>query len=419
LQVADFDFQLPKQLIAQEPAEPRDAARLLVCNRQNEHIEHRIFAELDQLLSANDVLVLNQTRVEPRRLFGHKRETGGKVEILLLEKREDSNWECKVSPGLKIGQVVEIKRQRQTSGRLPSLCAVVVCTNQEGNYLIEFTHPIEKYWQDFGCLPIPPYIKDYQGDPELYQTIYANADGSVAAPTAGRHFTDALFERLKQKGVQIEYLTLHVSRDTAFPIIKQDKVEDVTLHSEWVEITPEVAQRLNQAKQAGKRIIAMGTTSVRSLEGVARISAKCKANSVKQGSANLIVESEKQDNASAEIDESCHSTADCHSRAGGNLANKLCTRFDTSDQTGVLQVDCLDGDQGFLIGYRGPVDLFIYPGFEFGVIDGMITNFHFPRSTLIMLVSAFLGKDKTLQVYQEAVRQQYRFFSFGDAMLVR
>jgi len=281
-----FDYYLPKELIAQTPAEPRDSSKLLVYNRLSGAIQHHIFHELDQLLTEQDVLVLNQTQVEPRRLFGHKHPSGGKVEVLLLDKISDDHclsnrvqcselnaqgclWECKVHPGLHAGQRLIFTQQDASIALKTALEAVVIAATDEGNRLVQFNQKVEDVWQVYGILPIPPYITDYHGDAALYQTIYAHDPGSVAAPTAGRHFTQELLNRIKDKGVQIEHLTLHVSRDTAFPIVKQEAVEDVHLHSEWVDLPPDVANRLNVAKNTGKRIIAVGTTSVRTLEGIA------------------------------------------------------------------------------------------------------------------------------------------------------
>lgn len=352
--IADFDYDLPRAQIAQTPAEPRDSARLMVIDKHAGQMRHQYFRDLPQFLSANDVLVFNQTKVEPRRLFAHKEATGGRVEVLLMEpdssagQQGQSRWLCKVRPGIKPGQKLVFLDRAEKPG---ALAGTVEEITPSGERWIAFNQKPEAVWEEYGALPIPPYIQEYTGDESFYQTIYAKEGGSVAAPTAGRHFTQGLFDQLEEMGVGCEYLTLHVARDTAFPILTVEKAEEVELHSEVVSLSAKTAETITQAKQAGKRIIAVGTTSVRSLEGVA-------ARQLASGSEELLAE------------------------------------------------------------YNGPVDLFIRPGHAFSVVDGMITNFHFPRSSLMLLVGAMLGQEKLMAAYQEAVRQDYRFLSFGDAMLI-
>jgi S-adenosylmethionine:tRNA ribosyltransferase-isomerase len=379
MQVADFDYDLPPELIAQTSAVPRDAARLFVYDRVGKHIEHRVFDELDQILSEDVVLVLNDTRVEPRRLLGHKTKTRGNVELLLLDRVQACRWNCKVHPGLGIGQEVIIISYDAKE----QLTAVVRAINDDGTRVIEFSQPVEDVWDRFGVLPIPPYIRNFSGDQKLYQTVYACVDGSVAAPTAGRHFTPALLERLHDIGIEIEYLTLHVSRDTAFPIIKEERVEDVSVHAEQVSLSAETAARLNAAKQAGKRIIAVGTTTVRTLEGIATKQRNREAIKHK----NIKTLNHKNNEATKQIN-----------NVGADSDRRMLTPQ--------------------LMEYEGKIDLFISPGYEFKFIDGMITNFHFPRSSLLMLVAAFAGHERLLELYQCAIEERYRFFSFGDAMLI-
>jgi len=352
--IADFDYELPRAQIAQTPADPRDSARLMVIDKPTGQLRHQHFYDLLQFLSPNDVLVFNQTKVEPRRLFAQKVGTGGKVEVLLMEPDSSagqlghSRWLCKVRPGIRPGQKLVFLDRAGNSGELSGTVEEITAS---GERWIGFNQRPEAVWESYGALPIPPYIQEYTGDETYYQTIYAKDGGSVAAPTAGRHFTQQLLDQLKQMGVGCEYLTLHVARDTAFPILTVENAEEVKLHSELVSLSAQTAERIVEAKLSGKRIIAVGTTSVRSLEGVAAI-------------------------------------------------------------------QVASGSEALLVGYNGPVELFIRPGHEFLVVDGMITNFHFPRSSLMLLVGAMLGQEKLMAAYQEAVRQDYRFLSFGDAMLI-
>ncbi len=350
MKVDEFDYDLPKELIAQTPAEPRDAARLLVFDRTSGSIRHVIFRDLLDHLPKRSVLVFNQTKVEPRRLFGHKVRTLGKVEVLLLDCLSDSTWECKISPGMDSGGVIDFFPAHGVTAGPDGFQGVIREVTSEGNRIIEFSRPVRDVWKQYGVLPIPPYIKGFHGDEHMYQTVYAREEGSVAAPTAGLHFTDTLMADLRNAGHAVEFVTLHVSRDTAFPIMKEETVDQVSVHSETVLVAPEVAGRLNAAKMEGRRIIAVGTTSVRTLEGIGQ----------KQDGTSRLPEA----------------------------------------------------------GFAGSVDLFIHPGHAFGFVDGMITNFHFPRSTLFMLVSAFGGMQEMHRVHRSAVEERYRFFSFGDAMLI-
>lgn len=338
MKTSDFDYYLPPEQIAQTPLEPRHSSRLLVLNRNSTQLEHKIFFEIDEYFSPNDVLVINRTRVIPARIFGNKM-TGGKVEVLLLTKRGDYEWEVLVGgKKMKVGQTIYFP---------VDLHADITGLLEGSRRIIRFSQPVEKYLHQIGEMPLPPYIHTKLQDQERYQTIYSKTEGSAAAPTAGLHFTNELIQKLINKGIKFAEITLHVGLDTFAPVY-EDEPEKHQIHSEWCEIDQENANIINVAKSSGGRIIAVGTTSVRTLE-----------------SAALIVKS------------------------------------------------------GIAIGeYQGPTRLFILPGFQFKVVDAMITNFHLPKSTLLMLVSAFATKERILATYQEAVLRGYRFFSFGDAMLI-
>jgi S-adenosylmethionine:tRNA ribosyltransferase-isomerase len=339
LKTSDFDYDLPPEFIAQTPLEPRDASRLMVLERANRKITHAIFRDLGQLLRAGDLLVLNQTRVLPARLFAKKIPDGGKIEILLLRRHDAVTWEVLVGgKGLKRG------RQLQVEG---GLRAEVVAVMEGPRRLIQFDEALDERLERIGKTPLPPYIHASLDDPERYQTVFARQPGSAAAPTAGLHFTPQLLENLHELGIRSTFLTLHVGLDTFLPVMENDPQEHV-IHTEWCQVTPEVAQAVNQARRDGSRIVAVGTTSVRTLESAARVAAP-----------------------------------------------------------------------GETIGtFEGPTGLFILPGYQFRAVDGMITNFHLPRSTLIMLVSAFAGREQILSMYQIAKENHYRFYSFGDAMLI-
>lgn len=334
MKTSEFDYDLPLESIAQVPAEPRDSSRLLVLDRQTGSLEHRVFRDLTDYLHPNDLLILNQTRVIPARIFGRK-QTGGLVELLLLRKRDDLTWEALVGgKGLSAGKKINIE-----SG--PSVEIVEILDGSER--LLRFSEPIEPFFSTVGNVPLPPYIHEKVEDPERYQTVYARDAGSAAAPTAGLHFTPKLLDEIKALGVKIGYVTLHVGLDTFAPVTEADPHEH-KIHTEWCELPKETHALIEQTKAVGGRVIAVGTTSVRTLES-----------------------------------------------AAGNT----------------------------LQAFSGPTNIFILPGYSFKVVDAMITNFHLPKSTLIMLVSAFAGRDRILATYEAAIREGYRFYSFGDAMLIK
>jgi S-adenosylmethionine:tRNA ribosyltransferase-isomerase len=335
MKTSDFDYDLPESSIAQTPAEPRDSSRLLVLHRETGELEHRIFRDVTDYLRAGDLLVLNQTRVIPARIYARK-ETGGRVELLLLRRRDDLIWEALVGgKGLRLGRVARVEDGPE----------VTITEELEGSErLIKFFEPIEPYFSKVGNVPLPPYIHAKLDDPERYQTVYAKEPGSAAAPTAGLHFTPRLLEELQVKGVRIAYVTLHVGLDTFAPV-NEDDPEEHKIHSEWCELPQETADAINETRARGGRVVAVGTTSVRTLESAA---------------------------------------------VGRNTISS----------------------------YIGVTSLFILPGYAFKIVDAMITNFHLPKSTLLMLVSAFAGREKILTAYEIGIREGYRFYSFGDAMLI-
>ena len=341
MKTSDFYYDLPQELIAQDPLKDRSSSRLLVLDKTNGSIEHTVFRNLTDYLRPGDCLVLNNTKVIPARLLGEKEDTGAKVEVLLLKRKEDNIWEALVRPGKKCRPGARLSFG---DGLLRARITEVV---DDGNRLIQFEYDgiFEELLDRLGQMPLPPYITHELKDKDRYQTVYAKLDGSAAAPTAGLHFTPALLEQIRSKGIQIEEITLHVGLGTFRPV----KVEDVTqhhMHSEYYSITQETADRINQVHQAGGRIISVGTTSCRTLETAA-------------------------------------------------------------------------DEQGILHAGSGWTDIFIYPGYRFKLIDALITNFHLPESTLLMLVSALAGKDHIDAAYREAVKERYRFFSFGDAMFIQ
>ncbi|HIE17042.1 MAG TPA: tRNA preQ1(34) S-adenosylmethionine ribosyltransferase-isomerase QueA [Dehalococcoidia bacterium] len=341
MKTSDFDYRLPSELIAQTPIEPRDHSRLMVLHRANGSIEHRRFYELTDYIDADDVLVFNNSRVIPARILGQKEQDNTKVEILLLRQLDNGTWQSLVRPGRKAisGTRIRIESRLDTTGA--EMIVEVVACQANGTRIIRFSG--DSQLEKFGHVPLPPYIHTPLADPGRYQTVYAKIDGSVAAPTAGLHFTRALLERLRRKGVHLVFVTLHIGLDTFRPV-KVDDPGQHSIHKEYGEITQETAVLLNEAKRQGRKIIAVGTTSVRLIEAAA--------------------------------------------------------------QAGTVQP------------FTGWVDLFILPGYRFRITDAMITNFHLPRSTLLMLVSAFAGRDSILTAYEEAERLGYRFYSFGDAMLI-
>ena len=350
MKTSDFDYHLPESSIAQTPLEPRDSSRLLVLHRKTGKLEHRVFNQICEYLNPDDLLVLNQTRVLPARIYAHKL-TGGKVELLLLRKQDDLTWECLVGgKGLRAGSTVVVDDGPQ---------AEIVEFLNGSERLVKFSDPIEPYFPKAGNVPLPPYIHERLDDPERYQTVYAREPGSAAAPTAGLHFTPRLLEEMQAKSVKIAYVTLHVGLDTFAPVTEENPQEH-KIHTEWCELPQETADAINETKAAGGRVIAVGTTSVRTLE-----------------------------------------TAGIGNREPENVPRSH-PPIPDSRVTPLI----------------GPTSLYILPGYEFKVVDAMITNFHLPKSTLIMLVSAFAGRQKILETYKTAIREGYRFYSFGDAMLI-
>ena len=351
MQTSDFDYNLPESSIAQTPAEPRDSSRLLVLHRDRGTLEHRVFRDVSDYLRAGDLLVLNQTRVIPARIYARK-ETGGRVEILLLRRRDELTWEALIGgKGLRVGKTIKVENGPQ---------AEIIEMLDGSERLIKFSEPIEPYFFKVGNVPLPPYIHEKLSDPERYQTVYAREPGSAAAPTAGLHFTPRLLEELQAKGVKIAFVTLHVGLDTFAPVT-EDNPEEHVIHTEWCELPQETADLISQTREAGGKVVAVGTTSVRTLESAA-------------GSSIL-------DNS---------------------ISDK--NRISNSEYR--------------ISSFIGPTSLFILPGYQFKVVDVMITNFHLPKSTLLMLVSAFAGREKILETYEIAIREGYRFYSFGDAMII-
>jgi len=349
MKTSDFDYNLPESSIAQTPAEPRDSSRLLVLHRNTGDLEHRIFRDVIDYLNAGDLLVLNQTRVIPARIYARK-ETGGRVELLLLRRRDELTWEALVGgKGLRVGKLVKVKDGPE---------AEVMEILEGSERVIRFSEPIEPYFSKVGNVPLPPYIHEKLNDPERYQTVYAREPGSAAAPTAGLHFTARLLEELQVKGVKIAYVTLHVGLDTFAPVTQADPQEH-KIHSEWCELPQKTADLINQTKQAVGSVVAVGTTSVRTLETAASLQSPTLAPYARADVSN------------------CQLPA-----------------------------------------FIGPTSLFILPGYQFKVVDVMITNFHLPKSTLLMLVSAFAGRERILETYETAINEGYRFYSFGDAMLI-
>ncbi|MFC0296209.1 tRNA preQ1(34) S-adenosylmethionine ribosyltransferase-isomerase QueA [Geobacillus jurassicus] len=336
-----FDFHLPEELIAQTPLPDRAASRLMVLDKQTGAIRHETFRNIISYLNPGDCLVLNDTRVMPARLYGEKAETGGTVEVLLLKQLDGDRWETLVKPGKRVKPGTKLTFG---GGKLEAVC---VDTLEHGGRVLEFSYEGVFYevLAELGEMPLPPYIKEKLDDPERYQTVYAREIGSAAAPTAGLHFTEELLAAIREKGVHIVFITLHVGLGTFRPV-QVDEVEKHDMHAEFYQMSEETAATLNRVREQGGRIIAVGTTSTRTLE---------------------------------------------------TIAGKHNGRF---------------------VAESGWTDIFIYPGYEFKGIDGLVTNFHLPKSTLIMLVSALAGRENILHAYEVAVKERYRFFSFGDAMLI-
>lgn len=337
----DFYFDLPEELIAQVPIENREGSRLLVLDKKTGKTEHGFFSDILEYINEGDCLVLNDTRVIPARLFGHRKDTGSSVEFLLLKRTDKDRWETLVKPGKKAkpgaifdfgdgimeGQILEVK--------------------DGGTRIIEFKYDgvFEQILDRLGEMPLPPYIREKLDDKERYQTVYAKKEGSAAAPTAGLHFTESLLQKIKEKGINIVYITLHVGLGTFRPV-KVENIEEHDMHSEYYEIDESSAALINNTKRSGGKIIAVGTTSVRTIESASN-------------------------------------------------------------------------EQGEIVSQSGWTNIFIYPGYKFKIVDNLITNFHLPESTLIMLISALAGRDNVLRAYDEAIKLRYRFFSFGDAMLIK
>ncbi len=368
MKIRDFDYDLPQALIAQTPVEPRDASRLLVLNRATGAIEHRHFRDIGAYLRPGDLLIANQSRVIPARLLGHRAETGGAVEVLLLAERPDLGadyWETLVRPGRRLHEGARLVFRDEANGEGELLHAEILQRTEAGGRIVRFwvgtnennvgaqfiapnnapAVTVHQCIDKLGKMPLPPYIHETLHDPERYQTVYARISGSAAAPTAGLHFTPGLLEELRQQGVRVGFVTLHVGLDTFRPVEVED-VRDHKMHSEEIDLDAPTAELIAETRKAGGRVVAVGTTAVRVLESVASFS------------------------------------------------------------------------NGQLRPFHGPTRLFITPGYPFQVVDAMITNFHLPRSTLMLLVSAFASKGLIEKAYSEAIREQYRFFSFGDAMLI-
>ncbi len=362
----DFNYHLPLELIAQRPLPQRDASRLMVLHRADGRLEHRRFTDLLDYLRPGDILVGNNSRVIPARLFGQK-PTGGKVEILLLENLDPTRWQALVG-GKKLQMGAEILLENK-DGLLTDVTAAVTAVLDGPQRELTFSRPIDDDLESLGHTPLPPYIHETLDDAERYQTVYSRPPGSSAAPTAGLHFTGDLLMALRDKGVLFETVTLHVGLDTFKPV-EADRVADHVIHSEWASLTTEAARRINDAKLAGGRLIAVGTTAVRTLE-----TAACRSAGI-LGTLQTI------------------SARD----AAGETSN-MCPWKPVA-------------------AFEGPTDLFIYPGYKFRAVDALITNFHLPQSSLLMLVSAFANRTQIMQAYDTAVADQYRFFSFGDAMLM-
>lgn len=340
MKVSEFNYELPEELIAQTPIEKRDTSRLMVLNKQKQNIEHKIFKDIIDYLEPGDVLVRNNTKVIPARIYG-KKETGANVEFLLLNNVEGDIWECIVRPGNKLHVGTKVIFEQGI------LKAQILEIMEGGTRKVKFYYEgiLNEILDKIGLMPLPPYIHEELKQKERYQTVYAKYNGSAAAPTAGLHFTEELLEKLQKKGVIIANVTLHVGIGTFRPV-KEETVEDHKMHAEHYYIKQEDADKINQAKQKGKKVIAVGTTSCRVLETVA-------------------------------------------------------------------------DEKGYIKPTQGDTQIFIYPGYQFKILDGLITNFHLPQSTLLMLVSALAGKDYIMKAYEEAVKEKYRFFSFGDAMFIQ
>lgn len=339
MKLEEFNYHLPQELIAQQPAENRDQSRLLHVSLNDDTLEDLIFADVISYLQPGDVLVINETRVIPARIFGYK-DTGAKIELFLLNRIEGNQWEILARPGkrVRVGDIIRFS--------VPEVTARILDKTESGGRIAEFVY--DGIWEELldriGTVPLPPYIKEYHGDPERYQTVYSRVPGSVAAPTAGLHFTPELLKRIEEKGVSVARVNLRVGLGTFRPV-EEENIEDHKMHEEYYDVPEEAAAVINKARAAGGRVIAVGTTSTRTLETVA-------------------------------------------------------------------------AEDGTVRAMSGWTDSYIYPGYRFKTVDGLITNFHLPKSSLLMLVSALAGKDKIFRAYEHAVEERYHFFSFGDAMLI-
>lgn len=344
-----FDFHLPESLIAQKPSPDRTGSRLMTLNRKTGQIEHRQFSELIDLLQTGDCLVFNDTKVIPARLYGEKQGTGARIEALLLRDLGENRWEALVRPAKRVPLGTEIRfSSDDEADHVPSVLATVVEESDAGGRVLQFQTdiPFHEWLDRAGTMPLPPYIKEPLTDKDRYQTVYAVNKGSAAAPTAGLHFTQPYLQELEQKGIRLAFLTLHVGLGTFRPVTV-DRVEDHTMHAEYYKISSQCVEQIEKTRAEGKRVIAVGTTSARTLESAAQ-------------------------------------------QLGGNRLQAM----------------------------EGWTDIFIYPGYQFQMIDALVTNFHLPRSTLLMMISAFAGREQVLQAYEVAIKHKYRFFSFGDAMFI-
>ncbi|MBT4306568.1 MAG: tRNA preQ1(34) S-adenosylmethionine ribosyltransferase-isomerase QueA [Chloroflexi bacterium] len=339
MKTSDFDYKLPPERIAQTPVEPRDASRLMVLNRENDELTHSTFNRIEDFLLPGDLLVVNQTRVIPARIFAHKIPTGGKIEILLLNRRDEHTWECLVG-GKRMDEGKAFELENGVKGE-------IIAVSEGASRVLRFEEPIDGFLNEIGTMPLPPYIHEKLEDPERYQTVYSKEEGSAAAPTAGLHFTPELISGVRLLGVKIQSVTLHVGLDTFAPVTEEN-AEDHKIHTEWCSLPFKAARMINRTRAYGGRVIGVGTTSVRVLETAAR------------------------------------------NAEGRDLVGE----------------------------YKGPTDLFILPGYEFKATQAMITNFHLPKSSLMMMVSAFAGHEKIMSAYQTAIEEKYRFYSFGDAMFI-
>ena len=341
--LSDYDYHLLEELIAQEPLKERDQSRLMVLYRDTGEVEHKRFIDILEYFNSGDILIINETKVMPARIYGERENTGSGIEVLLLKQIKDKQWEVLVNPGkrAKIGDIIVFKKSDGVVMK-----ANVVGITETGERILEFSYhgDFMQLLDDIGVMPLPPYIKKKLEDKNKYQTVYAKKVGAAAAPTAGLHFTPRLLEKVQQKGVKLVKILLHVGLGTFKPV-KVDDIRKHKMHAEYYEVSEDAARVINETKKSGKKIVAVGTTSVRTLETIA-------------------------------------------------------------------------DEKGFVKPEIGWTDIYIYPGYEFKCVDALITNFHLPKSTLIMMISAFAGREKVLNAYNIAVKERYRFFSFGDAMLI-